>query len=412
MRIGILTFHRSINYGAVTQCYALVERLKKDFPDATIEVVDYMPAFKARNYRPTFYNYILRNVSRRNPLLTNIKIVLSKIVDLTKHPQNLKKEKRLYESFKESMTILPLSRQYYETDDIEVFRESIKGQYDVIISGSDCVWKWGGLPFPNVYYMPGDYGAVKMSYAAAFGTEDFKSVPDTTRTGSAEAIRSFFYVGVRDTNGEYNVHGLCPEIKPNHNCDPTTLLDPNSLVSYRDLVKRKLLQMGMSFDKPVVGIMGNEIVGAIARSVFGDSVHYVGVYVPNKYCDYFLDDLRVLEWASSFGLFGLTFTTFFHGTMLSLVNGIPVLSFDYYGIKGSCQKTKILDLFERLDLMEFYHEGKRRYEEDDITEIGNKAKTLLDNPPTERILLAIKKESSSYQSFHDALSELMDSKKG
>ena len=41
MRIGILTFHRSVNNGAVMQCYALSQRLRQDFPDDEVEVIDY-----------------------------------------------------------------------------------------------------------------------------------------------------------------------------------------------------------------------------------------------------------------------------------------------------------------------------------------------------------------------------------
>ena len=41
MKIGILTYHRAINYGAVLQSFSLVERLKKDFPNESIEIIDY-----------------------------------------------------------------------------------------------------------------------------------------------------------------------------------------------------------------------------------------------------------------------------------------------------------------------------------------------------------------------------------
>lgn len=41
MKIGILTFHRAHNYGAVLQAYALVTYLKNIGHDA--EIVDYRP---------------------------------------------------------------------------------------------------------------------------------------------------------------------------------------------------------------------------------------------------------------------------------------------------------------------------------------------------------------------------------
>ena len=41
LKIGILTFHNADNYGAVLQCYALQEKLKKNFPECDVSVVDY-----------------------------------------------------------------------------------------------------------------------------------------------------------------------------------------------------------------------------------------------------------------------------------------------------------------------------------------------------------------------------------
>ena len=40
MKIGILTFHRAINFGAVLQCYALYRTLSDMGHD--VEVVDYI----------------------------------------------------------------------------------------------------------------------------------------------------------------------------------------------------------------------------------------------------------------------------------------------------------------------------------------------------------------------------------
>ena len=51
IKIGILTFHRSTNNGALIQCFALCKQLQTDFPDCIIEVVDYeMPIVKRKIY--------------------------------------------------------------------------------------------------------------------------------------------------------------------------------------------------------------------------------------------------------------------------------------------------------------------------------------------------------------------------
>jgi hypothetical protein len=43
MNIGIITFHRAHNYGAVLQCYALSQVLKHMGND--VEVIDYYPNY-------------------------------------------------------------------------------------------------------------------------------------------------------------------------------------------------------------------------------------------------------------------------------------------------------------------------------------------------------------------------------
>ena len=59
MRIGILTFHRAHNYGAVLQCYALQETLKRMGHD--VQVIDYR-----QPWIEDFYNLFCRNMIRRN----------------------------------------------------------------------------------------------------------------------------------------------------------------------------------------------------------------------------------------------------------------------------------------------------------------------------------------------------------
>lgn len=41
VKVGILTYHRSLNYGAVMQAYCLAEEIQKRFPDVSVEIVDY-----------------------------------------------------------------------------------------------------------------------------------------------------------------------------------------------------------------------------------------------------------------------------------------------------------------------------------------------------------------------------------
>lgn len=405
MKIGILTFHKAINYGAVTQCYALSKKLQEDFPNHDIEVIDYAPQWRINAYKPSLFRAIFSNIRVKNGLLLNFKIAIKKTFELLRYPSHYTDLKRRYDAFTRSMGCLPLSKERYRQNSLDEFRMCIKGKYDLIIVGSDCVWEWSTVPLPSPYYLTGDFGSLKASFAASVGTDDHMLLDVKQKMVLQESINDFSYIGVRDSSSEYVVRGVCKNRTIYHNCDPTTFLDLSKLGYYKTKAEERIRNAGIKNDKPIVCIMGNEKLGKLAREIFGDSVYYIGVYVPNQYCDVFFPDLEVLEWATIFGLCDLTFTTFFHGTMLSLVNLTPVISFDYLP-ETEKQITKLHELYDRLGLQEFYLRGKAMYNEYDVKEIGTLAKSLIKNPPKDKIKKALAEEAKSYNSLHDYLISL------
>ncbi|MFA7636509.1 MAG: polysaccharide pyruvyl transferase family protein [Monoglobales bacterium] len=409
MKIGILTFHRAINYGAVTQCYALVKRLQKDFPDDTVEVIDYSPTWRIASYKPTLAHFLFGNTKRNLSILGKLKAFLAKFIELILSPSHYFLLKKRYKSFQNSMDCLPLSKTSYRQDDPEEFRKAIFGTYDIIIVGSDCVWKWSTVPLPSPYYLYGDFGAVKACFAASAGTDDYAQLRKEDQQWLKNAIEKFSYIGLRDSATEYIVKNICPKSPYYHNCDPTTFLNIGSLDEYCERVREKMINAGIDFNKPVLCIMGNEKLWKLARKIFKSEVQYVGVYVPSKNADVYLADLPVLEWATVFGLCNLTFTTFFHGTMLSLVNNTPVLSFDYLP-ETEKQHTKLHELYDRLDLPGFYHRGKSEYGQRDVEEIGTVARRLLSDPPKREIAAAIAKEAEYYESFREFMKDLHENR--
>ena len=48
------------------------------------------------------------------------------------------------------------------------------------------------------------------------------------------------------------------------------------------------------------------------KEKYGDKIQLVAVYEPNKYADFYLNDLTPYEWAKVFSLFNVTLTHFFH----------------------------------------------------------------------------------------------------
>ena len=63
MNIGIITFHRAYNYGAVLQCYAL-QRILTIIGGQNVKVINYINPYIEWLYKPhTGFIYIIKNAS-------------------------------------------------------------------------------------------------------------------------------------------------------------------------------------------------------------------------------------------------------------------------------------------------------------------------------------------------------------
>ena len=68
MKIGILTHHYIKNYGAFLQVYALQETLKKLYPEAIVEVINYI------NRKHNIINILgWYRFNKKNEFLKNLK---------------------------------------------------------------------------------------------------------------------------------------------------------------------------------------------------------------------------------------------------------------------------------------------------------------------------------------------------
>lgn len=116
MKVGIITYHRAHNYGAVLQCYALQTVLAAMGHDAY--VVDYRQSFIEKLYNPSKIDLIIRHKTQPRALLGLIRAFIF-----------LHNKKRRFEKF--CTKFLNLS-QPCSSEDIPPF--------DVYIVGSDQMW--------------------------------------------------------------------------------------------------------------------------------------------------------------------------------------------------------------------------------------------------------------------------------
>lgn len=398
-RIGILTFHKSINFGAFVQCYALSKRIQKDFPDCKVEVIDYCTDFANKLYDPIFSLY---NSAKKLPFLKRMALMLIYLIRGRFSEFIVKKR-----GFDRAYKYLPLSDFSLITDNEKDFFEKIKGKYDVIVAGSDCIWDFIAYPFPNAYYLNSDVGAKKLSFAATTNRMKYENLSDFEKEYMVEAFKDFSYLGVRDHFCQDLLKELSPDLETHITLDPSLLLDIDSLDVDLSALKSRMEEGGIDFSKPIIGVMGPSI-GKMVRSIFGKDYQIVALYENFKEADYFLNGVTPLEWAKAFSLFSITFTRFFHGMLLSLKNLTPVMVFDDWKARFPYMKSKIEDMLENLDLKEFHFISKPDFSEEEKEMIKKQALAFMEKPDKEKIANAILKSEKGYLDFKIALEKALN----
>lgn len=400
-KIGILTFHKSINYGAFLQCYSLLKRIENDCPNLDVEVIDYCPKYEIEKYMPTLRNFVFGSKFNSQ----SIKNIFKNIAKLFLMPGILQKKKCQYKAFQQSYQYLRLSKKHWISNDYRKFWSEIKSDYDIIIVGSDAIWECLVFDFPNAYFLPPELNIHKMSYAACSGRMFAELLNEDEKEVMRSSWNAFDYVGVRDVSTEKFIHEILPECKTYHNCDPTLFLDITTKPFSKKSVEEKLIKAGISMKKPIIGIMGGDKMGKMVRSFFGKTYQIVAVYCPNRYADAFLADLTPFEWAISFSFFKITFTRYFHGTIFSLKNGTPTISIDDWKVKDG-QTSKLFDILNRLDLLNHYFKQEEMYSDSGLNHIKETAIGFLHQFDIKQLNSAFDSEVCSFQGFKEKLMEL------
>ena len=117
MKIGVLTYHRIVNSGAVVQAFAVTKILKNIYPQAQIEVIDLFPT------------KMLFKENRKRISLRNIKL----------NKEFIQKQEAC-KNFIIKNTQLSSRRAFYNNG-IRAAKWIDKLNYDLVVVGSDTVWE-------------------------------------------------------------------------------------------------------------------------------------------------------------------------------------------------------------------------------------------------------------------------------
>lgn len=215
MKIGILTFHRAINYGAVLQCYGLYETLS--YMGHNVEVIDYRPDYIEKYRRPIPF----WDINHEKSITTKLRLFIANALSINSRLESSRRfDKFLYKNFKISQIINK--------------PEDISQGYDAIIFGSDQIWSpqicfgfdpiyWGQFPHKNTRLL---------TYAASIGGHNHLRDDEWEKAG--DYLKSFDIISVREPQLQRDLKDYL-QIKSTLVVDPTILLNEDA---YEKIVQR------------------------------------------------------------------------------------------------------------------------------------------------------------------------------
>lgn len=202
MNIGIATFHRADNYGAVVQAHALQTFLSGE-------------------------GHCVRIIDRRSvPPVSLARKWLGKTP-----PACLRKWERAFAAWRFQQF---RDRRLHLTPERFLTPQELDGltdRFDLLITGSDQVWnpQWiaRGQDLADFHFLAfGGTRPRRISYAASFGHTDLQTLsPDDHRLLS-DGLCRLDAISVRESSGVALVRALCGRDDALRVCDPTLLLNP------------------------------------------------------------------------------------------------------------------------------------------------------------------------------------------
>lgn len=268
LKIGILTFHYSINQGSVIQAYCIYKLLCEKITNAKIEVINLIPynreiqELKFINLRSPFIH--LSNFRRYKSIrkFVNSNIRLSK----TSYSRNLEKQIRFINQL----------------------------NYDYIFTGSDTVWMYShklDYKLPSIYFLPNEIRAKKISIAASVDPlinhiiykEKSKIICDTLNCYKSITVRDDTSKKVLEVAGVKGVQKIA---------DPSFLFDFEKQLNIRvekngDIKKSNIYIMitDKKIEEEIKHIVSKYFKLTIIEAKYPINIDYVTGDL-NRYCEY------------------------------------------------------------------------------------------------------------------------------
>lgn len=217
MKIGILTYHFSNNYGALFQAYGLRNWFLEQGVDA--EFINYHPEHVESGGKVTFSNIFS---------IATVKILFLKLINIKEKIFGNKEQKKGFIEFKKN--ILGIHNQEYKT--LEELNDA-NLDYDILICGSDQIWnpseQYGVDPVYFLDFKTKKIDTLKISYAPSFGKDELN---ERFKQEIKNLISKLDVVSVREKSGVKIIENLL-------HIDVSLVPDPTVLVSNYEKIMKK-----------------------------------------------------------------------------------------------------------------------------------------------------------------------------
>lgn len=289
MKVGIISYHRVINYGALLQVYALQEKIKE--LGAECEIIDYR-------------NKILEDKHKKMKFseCKSIKDYIRYFMLGKCHNKKFNKFRNFSEKY------LNTSETCYTKEDLKILFE----KYTKVITGSDQVWNHNINGLDDAYYL--DFLSDKKkknSFSASFG---YKILPDDYKETYKNLLKDYNMLSVREKHGADIIEDLL-RYRPSVVLDPTMLKIKEEWFDFANEYKNK--------DKYILiyGFSGKNYMMDLAKNI-AKKTGYQIVIIQNNYLPSF--NIKYEKTAGPKDFLGIfknaeyILTNSFHGTAFSI----------------------------------------------------------------------------------------------
>ena len=330
MKIGIVTFFCVPNYGAMLQAYALWKYLEGRGHE--VEFIDY--AFGNTRRIPLWKCFIARHLSNclevvRKKLKSHVSFDIVRFSDK-----------------------FPRTRRILNYDVLK----DVGKNYDVVVVGSDQMWNpmWcskDALPVVMLDFVR--KGAKRVSYAASFGTQQWRQDQNATLAG--QLLKKFDAISVREQSGVELVRTLSGRNDAKWLLDPTML---HSTQAYRKLFSGAKEKQRYVFSYILSEWAGGEDIGSIieiikevreVNEVRSERIPVKGFLSGICKILNVTSKVSVPEWVALLFHADFVVTNSFHGTVFSLLFNKPFLTIPVSGTYIGMNE-RITSLLEALRL--------------------------------------------------------------